>query len=321
MANDKDLRRVADEVAAARIVKPALSVDVSKWGEPKDTHLLRSPAAFRDDVVALFADPGCKGEPMPYAKTDQLLRFREGEVTIWGGYHESYKSTLCNELLTAWAARGVQVAAASLEMPAPALLHKTVMQAAANDRPSVARIDEILERLSDAMTIYDIVGRVPLRNMLAVMLYSAVELGVRHFLLDNLTAILSVDNDQAGTHQRFVSEVCTIARATGMHIHMVAHCNKPERGDESRKPRGYDLRGTGSAPDLADNVCMVWRNKPKEAKIDEGRDDDETRKEPDVVVVVDKQRNWDFRGLLNFWLDKRCLRFKQYGNEDPVPFL
>ncbi len=319
--NDKDLRRIANEVAAARIIKPANQVDVGKWGMPKDAHLLRVPSAFTDDVIELFSGDGPKGDRMPAGKTADKMRFRPGEVTIWGGYKKSYKSTFTNELFTYWAAAGIPVCVASLEMPAASLLHKTVMQAAHDDKPTPERITDVLERLSESMTLYDITGRVPLRNMLAVMHYSAVELKARHFLMDNLTALLSVDAEAAETHRQFIADVCTIAKATGMHIHLVAHCAKPEKGDESKVPSGYNLRGTGSAPDLADNILMVWRNKPKEDKIDEGRDTFEVQNEPDIIVLVDEQRHWDFRGRINYWLDRRTLRFKPKREEYPEPMM
>jgi twinkle protein len=321
MSNDARLRQVANEIAGKhRVVRDAREVDVKKWGMPDDTHLLRMPAAFRDDVVALFRQKGCQGDPMPATKAAELLRFRPSEVTIWGGYKESYKTTFVNELFCFWATKGIRVAVSSLEVPAAALLHKSITQTMANPDPTEAQIYRGLERLSEGMTIYDVTGRIPLRNLLAVMRYCAAELECRHFLLDNLTAVLSVDNDGAAVHQQFIADVCTIARTTGMHVHLIAHCRKPEAGDENRMPSGYDLRGTGSAADLADNIVMVWRNKKKEDLIERGEATAEIREAPDVVLKVDKQRHWDFRGLLRFWIDRRCLRFREFGNSECLPF-
>jgi twinkle protein len=162
---------------------------------------------------------------------------------------------------------------------------------------------------------------VPPRHLLAIMRYCAVELECRHFILDNLTMILSADNDKAADHQSFVADCMTIAKTTGLHIHLVAHCHKPENGDESRIPTGYNARGTGTAPDMVDNILVVWRNKPKEFKISEDRADDDVRKQPDVKVMVDKQRHWDFRGALNYWIDRGIMRFMEYGHVESAPFL
>ena len=318
---DPRSREIADKIVASRIIKDQRKVDTGKWAIPEDTHLLRTPAAFRDDVVALFADPSCKGDPMPASKTHQLLRFRPSEVSIWLGYHESYKSTFLNELATSWALQGIGVAVASLEMPAPILLQKTITQACARPDPNVDLIDRAIERLSESLTIYDVVGRVALNHLISVMRYCAIDLGVRHFILDNLTMVLSVDNDKAAEHQAFVANCVTVARTTGLHIHLVAHSNKPAGGDESKMPGPYDARGTGSAPDMADNVLVCFRNKVKEDKIDQERADDETYKESDFILRVAKQRHWAFRGYINYWLNRKCLRFLQYGTEDAESML
>ena len=317
------LREVANQVAAEhRIIRDARKVDVNKWGVPDDAHLLRAPAAFLDDVQALFVDHGCKGDLMPATKTRELLQFRPGEVTIWAGYKESYKSTFCNELFTYWAASGIQVAISSLEMPAAMLLQTTIKQALATDEPTPAQIERALERLSETMTIYDVVGRLPLRHMLAVMMYCAKELECKHFLLDNLSILLSIDNDRQGEHQQFIADTLTVAKSTGMHVHLVAHLTKPEGGDESKFPNGYAIRGTGTAPDLVHNILLIWRNKPKENKLDgNGPVDEAVRRQPDLQLRVDKQRYWDYRGTMGFWINRRCLRFQEFGFTECAPFL
>ena len=323
MPSSARLREVADQVTAAhRIVKDARKVDVNKWGVPDDSHLLRAPAAFTDDVQALFADRSCKGDKMPASKATDLLQFRAGEVSLWAGYKESFKTTFVNELFTFWACSGIPVALSSLETPAALLLEKTVKQALACDAPKPHQVEAVLERLSETMTIYDVVGRLPLRHMLAIMMYCAVELGARHFALDNLSVLLSVDNDRQGEHQAFIADTLTIAKATGMHVHLIAHLTKPEHGDESKLPTGYNIRGTGTAPDLVQNILLIWRNKDKETRMDgAGPVDDTVRRQPDLIVRVDKQRNWDYRGKLNYWIDRRCLRFQEYGFSECRPFV
>jgi twinkle protein len=317
--DSKGLRELAERVAETRILRDVRKVDVERWGTPRDAHLLRSPAAFRDDVVRLFEDDGCQGALMPALKARGLLQFRPSEMTLWGGYTESFKTTFVSELFGFWACQGVKVAIASLEMPAPVLLRTMIQQVLAQDRPSVAEIERALEVLSEALTLYDITGTVAPRHLVAVMRYCAIELGCTHFLLDNLTLVLSVDNDKAGEHQQFIAACVALARETGMHVHLIAHCHKPENGDEGRVPGRYALRGTGSAVDQADNVIIVWRNKRKETALDSGEHAD--LEEADVVVRVDKQRHWGFHGQLRYWVDRRLLRFKEYGSSTSDPFL
>jgi twinkle protein len=297
------------------------AIDVELYGLPEDGHLLKTPHSFRDEIKGLFKDPDCKGAKMPAKKTHGLMQFREHEVTVWFGYKSSFKSVFLNELFTWWASRGIVVAMASFEMPAYKLAALAVRQALARETPPDVEIDYAVDRLAESMVIYDVMGRVVPKHLLAVMRYCAVELGCQHFLIDNLTDLLPVGNDHSDAHQHFFSGCLTVARGTGMHVHVVAHTAKPEKGDMSKVPTGYNIRGTGAVPDMADNCLAVWRNLPKEDKIDAGRADADTYKEPDVLLVVDKQKFWNFRGGLKYWLDRKCLRFREYGTSEAEPFV
>jgi twinkle protein len=323
MNESKRLRDLANEIAAkhSKIIRDARSVDVGKYAIPEDSHLLRSPMAFVDDVLAEFADTEPKGDTMPAGKTHELMRFRPGEVSLWVGYKESYKTTFISEMVTRWSCVGVKCAVSSLEMAAAVLLAKQVRQALARATPSPSQVLRALEAMSESLTIYDVTGRVAPRHLISIMRYCALELGVRHFVLDNLTMILSADNDRAAEHQAFVGDAMTVAKTTGMHIHLVAHCYKPEGGDENRIPSGYNARGTGTAPDMVDNILVVWRNKKKEDARDAEKITDEQREQPDMLVKVDKQRHARYRGRLNFWFAGDTLRFNPSGIEDPEPFL
>jgi twinkle protein len=308
-----------------QLIADPTKVPAEQWAIPEDTRLLRTPKHFRDQIIGQFNDPECKGEKMPAAKTHGLLQFREHEVTVWFGYKGSFKSVFINELLTYWACRGIVVCLASFEMPAFKLAALAVRQALALELPSAEEIDRAIERLSESMVIYDVMGKVPPKHMLAVLRYCAIELGCRHFLIDNLTTLLPVGNDHSDLHQQFMSGVLAIARETGVHVHVVAHTAKPEKGDVSKIPNGYSIRGTGAVPDMVENLVGVWRNTPKEDKLDDpdiGSDKrDELRKQPDLVLLVDKQKFWDYRGALNFWIDRRLLRFREGGYSECQPFV
>lgn len=321
---DKHVRRMAFAHLVEMVRDPG-KVDVAAYAIPEDLHLLRSPASFDKQVLGLFEDQECKGDKMPAAKTHGLLQFRPHEVTVWYGYKSSYKSVFLNELFTWWACQGVRVAIGSFEMPAFKLVHLAVKQAMADAMPAPDDVLQALKRLSRAMVVYDVLGRVSSKHMLAVMNYCARELGIQHFLVDNLTTLLPVGNDHSDLHQQFTAGVLTIARSTGMHAHLVAHTAKPEKGDVSRIPTGYNIRGTGAVPDMVDNLCAVWRNTPKEDKLDDERllpdKREELRREPDLIVQVDKQKFHDYRGALRFWIDRRTLRFMEYGNSPTEPFL
>jgi len=313
------LRRLDDLVANPD------EVAVEEWEIPPDRHQLKSPIAFRDQVKAEFRNPECNGAKLPANKTHGLMQFREHEVTVWYGYKKSYKSVFLNELFTHWACVGIPVALASFEMPAFKLAALAVRQATALQTPGDDDIDRAIERLAEAMVIYDVMGKVQPRHMLAIMRYCAIALGCRQFLLDNLTTLLPVGNDNFDLHQQFVSGVLSVARATGMHIHVVAHCAKPKDGDVSKPPSSYNIRGTGAVPDMVDNLIGIWRNIPKEDKLDDDRTAqakrDELYIEPDLLMLVDNQKFWGFRGNFKYWIDRRLLRFREGAYLDCEPFI
>ena len=76
--------------------------------------------------------------------------------------------------------------------------------------------------------------------------------------------------------------------------------------DESQLPGKFDVKGTGSLTDLADNVATVWRNKSKEEVMKKSaiyRTDKEnqTMQGPDCLLVVDKQRHHEWEGKIALW--------------------
>lgn len=321
MNDDKKNREIADRIIQSRMVKDFKEVRVKDWGIPEDSHLLRSVSAYRDDVVGNFSDKTPKGDALGAGKTHEHLRFRTHETSLWIGYNRSFKSVFLNEALTHWAVQGVHVCVVSFEMPAVRLVKLAIQQALAEVDPGVPEIDRALEVLGESMTVYDVQGRIPPMHLVAVMRYCAIELGVRHFVVDNLTNLLPAGNDHADKHQAFTNDCTLITRTTGMHIHLVGHCGKPERGDVGIFPNRYALRGTGAVVDGVDNVLICWRNQPKEDKIEQEKADDEVYKEPDFILGVDKQKFGAYEGRFKYWLDRRVLRFHQYGTDEVTPML
>lgn len=111
-----------------------------------------------------------------------------------------------------------------------------------------------------------------------------------------------------------MDELTAIARDHEMHIHLVHHIRKP--GDESHKPNKYDYKGSGSITDQVDNVISVWRNKPKERKLDEGKHVEEN--DPDALLICDKQRNGEWEGQIGLWYDKASQQYLAGPNDEPI---
>jgi twinkle protein len=151
-----------------------------------------------------------------------------------------------------------------------------------------------------------------------VMGYAAAEKKCRHFVIDSFLKC-GLPEDDYNAQKHFVDRICTVARDTGMHVHLVCHSRKKE--DESKPPRKMDVKGASSITDQVDNVLLWWRNKPKEEALRTLRDQskrDEWEVEPDAMLISDKQRNGEWEGRLGFWFDSASLQFVEAPGGHPV---
>ena len=143
--------------------------------------------------------------------------------------------------------------------------------------------------------------------------------GVTQFLVDSL-AKCGIGEDSYNDQKAFVDKLSDFARERNIHIHLVCHSRKGK--EESEMPDKFDIKGSGSITDMADNVFIVWRNKEKERKVQEAKGDyerDVARKSgPDAAVVCCKQRNgtgWE--GRIKLWFDLASLQYLEASNGVP----
>ena len=130
------------------------------------------------------------------------------------------------------------------------------------------------------------------------MFHVAAFFHITHFVADSLLKFGYAEDDYSG-QKHFVDLLCAIARDTGVHIHLVHHSRKGK--DEYAIPNKHDMKGSSSIIDQVDNLVIVWKNKKKEEEIQAGNNTKAS--EPDAVLVVEKQRNGDWEGKMNFYFD------------------
>ena len=94
----------------------------------------------------------------------------------------------------------------------------------------------------------------------------------------------------------------------GHHPHLVAHCRKPQTGEDKPLTK-YDLRGSAAISDQCPNVVTIWANKAKSAKLQADPLDQVALNECDALVSVEKQRNGEFEGRIKLWFHQSSLRF------------
>lgn len=296
-------------------------VDFSAYMDLTDhDHRVISAGHYVDDVVSYFWDEKTDhGDPMPWDKTLGKISFRPGEVTIWSGFNGHGKSLALGQVLVGFVVQNVNACIASFEMKPVITLARMCRQAAGTSKPDPDFIRAFHKLTDKNLWLYDQQGMVTPDKVAAVIGYAADKKKCKHFVVDSMLKCGLGEEDFDG-QKRFVDRICSVARDTGIHVHLVAHSRK--RDDESKPPRKMDVRGAGSITDQVDNVLVWWRNKPKEEALRtaKGNAIDEYLGTPDALLVCDKQRNGEWEGRIGFWFDQASLQFVEEENDHPKDF-
>jgi twinkle protein len=201
-----------------------------------------------------------------------------------------------------------------MEMKPAATMQRLCRQAFACNSPSRRDIQDIHRWTNGRLWLYDQSGQVSPDRILAVGRYCDEKLGVTHLVVDNLLSC-GIPEDGYDQQKQFVLSLATHAHDAGQAVHLLAHSRKGK--DELTPPGKFDVRGSASITDLADNVFSVWRNRAKEDAQDKGicdRDDEE-----DALLIVCKHRHGEWEGRIRLWFDRRSQTYLQHPNEQPKP--
>ena len=263
---------------------------------------------------------------LPWRKTHAQLALRKGEVTIWGGANGNGKSLVTGQVALSLCAQGEKVCIASFEMKPSKTLERMARQwsthnvsdpAFRGDERAQSQFLDLYGQFRDwtngKLWLYDQQGTVTASQVGAVVRYCAKEKGITHFFVDSLMKCVSGEDDYNG-QKAFVDELTAIARDYGIHVHLVHHIRKP--ATEDHKPNKYDYKGSGAITDQVDNVISVWRNKAKEKKREAGGQVDE--RDPDALLICDKQRNGEWEGNIGLWFDPRSQQFLGAAGDEPL---
>ena len=109
-------------------------IDLTDYMQSQEMRQKVRPASdFRADVLQrLKSDPSLTGERLPWKKTEKLIRFRAGELTLWTGINGHGKSKLLGQVATGLMYQGAAVCIASLEMHPAETVKRMVEQAEGN---------------------------------------------------------------------------------------------------------------------------------------------------------------------------------------------
>lgn len=275
---------------------------------------VRPAASWVEAVIRAFEQPPhLSGAALPWSRTHNVVRLRRGELTILLGHSGHGKSMLIGQIALHLMAQDERMCIASLEMKPAATMQRMCRQAAGSNAPDRRFIHDLHEWTNGRLWLYDQQGQVSPERILAVGRYCHQQLGVTHFVVDNLLSC-GIAEDGYDQQKQFILALATHAHDTGQAVHLLAHSRKGK--DELTPPGKFDVRGSASITDLADNVFSVWRNRGKELAQDEGRHDKNA--EEDALLIVCKHRHGEWEGRVKLWFDKRSQTYLQSPTEQPT---
>lgn len=269
---------------------------------------VKAASTFEEDLLAEFVESRRESEPEMFStKLRGLLRFRAGEVTAWAGYNGHRKSMFVGQTALDLCVQRQRVLIMSMEMSPARTLARMARQAAAVAKPSSPFLSAFSTWTDARLWIFDHKGRIIPDQCIAVCRYFGQELKGQHVVIDSMMMVCASE-EHLDEQKQFTTDVVRVAQETGLHIHLVAHCRKPQRG-EDEPPSKYDLRGSAAISDQCPNVVTVWANKAKKAKLESNPNDIEAQQQPDALVTVEKQRNGEWEGRVKLWFDSNSFRF------------
>lgn len=282
---------------------------------PNEAASIRPAASWADEVVAAFERPPAQsGASMPWSKTREIVRLRRGELSIWPGMSGHGKSMIVGQVGLHLMAQGEKLCIASMEMRPATIMQRMCRQAFGCNVPGRREIHDLHTWTNGRLWLYDQQGQVSPERILAVGRYCHEQLGITHFIIDNLLSC-GIAEDGYDAQKQFVLSLATHAHDTGQAVHLLAHSRKV--ADETKPPGKFDVRGSASITDLADNVFSVWRNRPKEQAQEQG--DHSKDNEADALLTVCKHRHGDWEGRIQLWFDRGSQTYLQSATEHPRP--
>jgi twinkle protein len=284
--------------------------------ESEPQQKVRRASTFHKQLVASFEEQSVTGETLPWAKVGDRVRFRAGEVSVWAGINGHGKSLMLGQVVLGFMSQDARCAIASFEMKPVTTLNRMSRQASMGALPTEQFLHEFSTWGDGRLWLYDQQGQCDVKRMAAVLRYCAAELNIRHVVIDSMMKIIRGEDDYNGQKDA-MSLFTSIARDTGLHIHLVHHIRKSD--DENRLPGKFDMKGSGSISDQADNVFVVWRNKRKQFDEQEGKPVDPDM--ADAFLVCEKQRNGEFEGKIALWFHAASQQYVAGSDHRPMQFI
>jgi twinkle protein len=271
-------------------------IDWNRWLSPDDhTRIIPAEAlAERGRAAMLLGDESEPGLTLPWEKTRGKVLVRPGKVVVWAGWSRHGKTQLVKQLMLHGIKEGERPLIASMEEEVLEVWKDMAWMACGEKQPSGKSLDQFVKFVNGKLWLYDQQGQIKPERMLAVIRYAASELKITQAVVDSLM-MLALDRDDYEAQARFVGELKSVAKDTGVTVHLVAHMRKRDgKGGDEAPGTLHDISGGHEIGSKADYVFVAWRDvQRKDAS------------SPAAILKVEKQR-----GRIN-WLGTVGLHFHE----------
>ncbi len=255
---------------------------------------------------------------------DKLIGgFSGGAVSVWTGKRGEGKSTLLGQLLLEAVQQCHRVCGYSGEMPKDQFKRALLQQAAGpryvawRDDPRSGRrfyavqseAAQAIDRWWDKCLFLTDIGRDNAHDedtILGLFEYARRRYGCDTFLVDNIMTAQLKEESRVGIWQAqsaFTGRLTAFAKKCGVHVHLVAHPRKLQRGDQIQAD---DVGGSVDITNRADNGFKLER--VPEDKL-------ETMGCSAVLTIL-KNREFGAQGHLKLDFNEKSRRFFQPGGAD-----
>jgi twinkle protein len=230
----------------------------------------------------------------------RMLRFFPGGYTVWSGFPGAGKTTLLRQTACHFMHKGKGVMVASLEEYPVDVFYRHAAVALGESEPTQSGLEWCVFHWADKLRLWTS-DKLPAPHQ---RLFAAIRVmakrGVRHVIIDSLMCLDVSTGDWEGQRQ-FANSLLATIKATGVHIHLVAHPRKIISSDQ--EPDINDVAGAADIGRLADNVIFVRRSKNENASM-------HSNSTPMAIAILKQRHGTGAIGSIGGWFDRDSRQFK-----------
>lgn len=247
-----------------------------------------------------------QGIQTPWGKLHEKLVLQFGCVSTWIGIDGHKKSSVLNQIV-AFAARDNVVGLCSLEMDVRSIGELLCKQALGATDPTNELKEKFIDWSENKILVYDHVGTCKPLEIYALVLKMVRDYGAKFIVLDCLQMVENVCGDNE-KERAFYAMLVQLAKGFNIHLAVVHHARKPDKGGDEYIPTRFDALGSGAISQLSSILAIVWSDKKKqrlldsqELGVDLSEDEEDYLKKPDTKIVIAKNRHIPWENTVALW--------------------